>query len=258
MVASMRSLTAVGAATTATLVFGSAVAQQQPQQPAGTVEIFACNFNNGQDMDDLLAAARRFNAWADQNGANDYTALILTPYAFSDEITFDALWLGAWPSGTAMGMGETKWLATGGQVQTAFDNVVECGSHAFYAGAVLHQPAGPAPEDGVVLFTNCSLINGRTPAEAIAARREWSDYMVGRGDDGFSGVMFPLAGESPDADYTYKAIHGFASVEQLGKSVDLYTTGGVQRQNQILGRVVDCDSPRLYLSHRVRQAQPAQ
>jgi len=207
----------------------------------------------------MMAAARRFNTWADQNGANDYTALVLTPYAFSEELGFDVGWLGAWPNGTAMGMGEAKWVSTGAQVQAAFDAVADCSSHALYAGVILRAPPGEAPEDSVLLFTNCTVINDHTVAEAIDAERAWGEYMAGRGEAGLDGVLFPLAGESPDADFTYKAVHNFASLEQLGKAIDLYTTGGRQRQNQLLGRVVDCDSPRLYLSHRVRQGPgPAQ
>ena len=262
MIARTCMLSAVAALGTATLAFGTAAfAQQQPPPPAGTVEIFTCDYNNGRDMDDLMAAARRFNTWADQNAANDYTALTATPWAFSDQVDFDVGWIGAWPNGTAMGMGETKWLATGAQVQAAFDNVVECSSHTLYAAIPIRTPQageGPPPEDGALLFSNCTLINSSTAGEAIAAQRRWVEYMAERGDVGFDAILFPLAGETPDAEFTYKAVHAFPSVEQMGKSIDLYTTGGVQRRNQILGRVVDCDSPRVYLTHRVRQGQGPQ
>jgi hypothetical protein len=246
------------AATVTGLGASSAIAQQQ--QPAAVVEIFACNFNDGQDMGDLLAASNRFNSWADQNEATDYTAIIMTPFLFSDQVTFDALWLGAWPNGTAMGAGEAKWLATGSQVMAAFESAMDCGSHALFAARVIRTPPGPAPESGgLTMFRDCKIREGRTAAEAIEALSQWSDYVAERGHVGFDAVLFPLAGQSPDADYSFKSVHGFASVEEMGRAIDLYTTGGAQRSNEILGRVIDCDSPRVYAGNRVRTApQPGQ
>jgi hypothetical protein len=244
------------AATVTVLGASGALAQQQP--PAAVVEIMACTFNDGQDMGDLLAASSRFNSWADQNGATDYTAIIMTPFLFSDQVTFDALWLGAWPSGTAMGAGEAKWLATGSQVRAAFDSAVACESHALYAARVIRTPPGPAPESGgLTMFRDCTIHEDRTAAEAIEALSQWSNYVAERGHAGFDAVLFPLVGQSPDADYSFKSVHGFASVEEMGRAIDLYTTGGAQRSNEILGRVIDCDSPRVYAGNRVRTAAQA-
>jgi hypothetical protein len=237
------------------LWLGEAMAQQaETPMPAAVVEIFACKFNNGKGMDDMLAVTRRFNTWADQNGVTDYTAVIMTPYFYSPDVDYDVLWVGAWPNGTAMGADETKWLATGGQVQAAFDSVGPCASHAGFAAVPVRTPPGQGSGNAVALFEDCKIREGRTPGEAITAQREWSEYMAGRGHDGFSAVLFPLAGQTADWDYTFKNVHVFDSVAELGKATDLYTTGGVQRQNQLLGRITDCNSPRLYRTNRVRQA----
>lgn len=229
--------------------------QQQQQGPAAVVELFACTFKNGKNMGDQRSASNRFNTWADQNGVKDYTALTMTPYAFSDQVDYDVVWLGAWPNGTAMGVDEAKWFATGAQTLAALDAVTDCGTHALFAAVPIHMPAGPEPErNGLAMFQDCKIREGRTPPEAIAALRQWSDYMAGRGSAGFDAILFPLAGKSSEADYAFKHVHGFGSVEELGRGIDLYTTGGVQMQNQILGRVIACDSPRIYTTERVRTA----
>jgi hypothetical protein len=208
-------------------------------------------------MNDLRAAAKRFNTWADQNAVTNYTAITMTPYLFSDQVKFDAIWLGAWPNGAAMGAEEAKWFSTGAQTLAALEAAAKCGSHALYAAIVLRAPAGPPPErGGLTMFRDCKVREGRTAPEAIAALRQWSDYMAGRGSAGFDAVLFPLAGANPTAGGSFKTVHGFASVEEMGHGIDLFTTGGVQMQNQILGRVVDCNSPRVYLSERVRSAAP--
>jgi len=247
-------------AATATVFTASRAIAQQPQQqqqqgPAAVVELFSCKFNNGKNMGDLRSASNRFKTWADQNAVTDYTAVTMTPYAFSDQVDYDVVWLGAWPNGTAMGVDEAKWFATGAQTLAALEAVTDCGTHALFAAIPIHTPAGPPAErNGLTMFRDCKLHEGRTPAEAIAAMRQWTDYMAGRGSAGFDAILFPLAGKSSEADYTFKSVHAFSSVEELGRGIDLYTTGGVQMQNQILGRVIACDSPRIYLSERVRTA----
>jgi hypothetical protein len=239
---------------------GEVAAQQaQAPQPRPVVEIFACNFKNGKGMDDFLAVAKRWNAWADQNAIKDYTAIIMTPYYYSPDLTYDVLWLGATPNGTAMGMGDSKWLTTGKQVQAAFDQVAKCASHAAFSAVDVHRPPQQAnPAEGVVLFRDCKVREGRTPGEAIAGTREWSEYMKGRGSDIFSAVLFPLAGQTDDYDYSYKAVYGFQSMDDYGKATDVYTSGGAQRGNELIGRIAQCNSPRVYLTNRIRQAAPAQ
>jgi hypothetical protein len=254
-------VTAVAAVATF-LGTANVVAQPPPQpqgqqQPAPVVELLACTFNAGKNMSDLRAASKRFNTWADQNAVSNYTAITLTPYVFSNQLKADALWLGAWPNGAGMGTTEAKWFATGAQTLAALEATIKCTSRALYAAIVLRTPPAPAPErDSLTMFRDCKIREGRTAPEAITALRQWSDYMAGRGSAGFDAVLFPLGGASPDAGGSFKSVHGFASVEEMGRGIDLYTTGGVQMQNQILGRVVDCNSPRVYLAERVRAAAP--
>ena len=203
--------------------------QQGQQQPAPLVELLGCTFNAGKNMGDVRAASKRFNTWADQNAVTNYTAITLTPYVFSNQLKADALWLGAWPNGAGMGTTEAKWLATGAQTLAALEATMKCNSRALYAANVLRTPQGPPPErDSLVMFRDCKVREGRTTPEAIAALRQWSDYMAGRGSAGFDAVLFPLGGASPDAGGSFKTVHGFASVEELGRGIDLFTTGGVQ------------------------------
>ena len=241
---------------TSNVIAQPAQQQQQQQGPAPVVELLACTFNNGKDMGDLRSASNEFNAWADQNAVTDYTALTMTPYAFSEQVNYDTVWLGAWPNGTAMGADEAKWFATGAKALAALEGVSDCGTRALFAVVPIHAPAGPPPErNGLTMFQDCKIREGRTPAEAIAALRQWTDYMGGRGGAaGLDAIMFPLAGKSSEADYTFKHVHAFGSIEELGRGIDLYTTGGVQMQNQMLGRVMSCDSARIYTTERVRTA----
>jgi len=223
--------------------------------PAGIAEIYACNFNDNKHMSDLLAVAGRWSAWADRHNMTDYNALIMQPYVYSPDITYDALWVGAWPSGAAMGAGEATWFAEGKDLQAQFDAVADCGSHAHYATIPMRTPAGPPPTTGgLVSFEDCKLHEGRTIPEAIAAGRQWLEYLAGMGSDTFSVLLIPLAGQTKDANFAFKVVTGFGSVQAYGKYLDVYTGGGFRKADELFGRLLDCDSARVYTSNRIRSA----
>lgn len=241
--------------TSALSVATGAQAQQDQPEPTPVVEIFPCTYRGDNDVDNLRTVSTRFNTWADRNNMTNYTAFMATPYAYSAELEADVLWLGGWPNGTAMGVGETRWLSEGGEVAAAFDAVVECNSHSLYAEVIVNQPSGPPPENGgIAMFEDCTVREGRTADEAIGALMQWAEYTKGRGSDAFSAVLFPLAGLENDADYSFKLVTGFNSMEAFGKGVDMYTGGGFMRAEQLFGRLLDCNSARVYTLERVRLA----
>jgi hypothetical protein len=74
------------------------------------------------------------------------------------------------------------------------------------------------------------------------------------GPTGEAHARPPLAGLPNDAHYTFKAVEGFDSIQGFGKNTDIYTGGGFMRVDELLGRIIDCNSPRVYTLERVRQA----
>lgn len=245
----------VGGLCVSLLLAGSAFTQEE-EPGVVFVEIFGCAYNANNDMDDLLAVTRRWSTWSDQRNMTDYSAQILTPYYYSTAFPYDVIWLGVYRNAEAMGAGEAVWLAEGGEMGAAFDEVIDCSIHAQYAGLATHLPAQEPPEsDAVALlsFQDCSLENERTVAEALEAHREWGDYLAGRGSDLFAGVLFPIAGEDPDADYVYKAVTAYPSAVAYGQALAALGGGGLQRAGQIFDRNVDCDIQRIYASNTVRE-----
>jgi len=244
--------------TTATLATTSAFAQQSPSPaPTPVVEILGCKFNANKGMNELHSVNARYNAWADKNKMTDYTAFVATPFLHGTDRADDVVWLGGWPNAAAMAR-DAALSATkdGHDIDAAYDAVGKCASHALYAEVVIRQPKGPPPENGVATFRDCTVHEGRTAEEAIAALGQLAEYSAGRGSDEFSAVLFPLAGLPNDAHYTFKLVEGSASMDAFGKDVDLYTAGGFRRADELLGRVVDCNSARVYTLERVRVAAP--
>jgi hypothetical protein len=244
---------------TAVLATTSASAQQNPPAaPTSVVEIFGCKFNANKGMNEVHSVNARYNAWADKNKMTDYTAFVATPLFHSADLPNDVLWLGAWPNAAAMAR-DAALSATkeGRDIDAAYDAVAKCPSHSLYAEVVVRQPKGAPPENGVATFRDCTVREGRTADEAIAALGQVAEYSAGRGSDEFSAVLFPLAGLPNNAHYTFKLVEGHASMDAFGKDVDLYTAGGFRRVDELLGRVVDCNSARVYTLERVRLAAPA-
>jgi hypothetical protein len=242
-------------ATSVAVLVTGAEAQQNETPPTPVIEVFPCTYRDNNDMDNLRSVNARFNTWADRNNVTTYTAFTLTPYAYSADLEADVLWLGAWPNGAAMGDNEALWLSQGGDVSAAFDAVVECNSHSLYAEVVINQPSTPPPETGVAMFEDCTVHDGRTVGEAIAAATQWVEYTKARGaPDGFSAFLFPLAGLEGDADYDFKVVTGFDSMQAFGRATDLYTGGGFLRAEELFGRLLTCNSPRVYTLERVRLA----
>jgi hypothetical protein len=209
------------------------------------------------DMGDFRAAATRFNAWADRHTVKDYTAFVATPYVFSEDLKYDALWIGGWPNGAAMGANEALYITQGQEVANAFDSAADCSSHAQYAEVVQRQPAGPPPMNGVALFSDCKVHDGRTVPEALDGIKKYADDTASHGSDVFVAALFPLGGQTNDADFNFKVVVGYGSMQAFGEATDVYTGGGFLREEELLGRLVRCNSPRVYTLERVRQAAEA-
>ena len=227
---------------------------QQPGAPRPLIEIYGCNFVGNNDMNDLLTVTARWNAWADRHEQTGYTAIILSPYFFSADLGYDAVWMGVYPDGATMGAGQSVWLAEGQDMQAEFDSVASCDTHQHFVGLVVHEPEGgpPPATGGLIAFQNCKLHHGRRVPEAMAASTQWSEYLAEMGFEGLSGLLVPVAGETGDADYNFKRIFGFRDVAAYGKMLDIITSGGVTRANELFENLMDCDSNRIYVSNRVR------
>jgi hypothetical protein len=241
-------------ALSAVLLATAVEAQQDAPAPTPVIEVFPCTYRGDNDIDNLRTVNQRFNTWADRNNVTNYTAFVMTPYAYSADVEYEVAWLGAWPNGTEMGKNETLWQSQGGEVAAAFDAAVECNSHSLYAEIVINQPSTPPPERGIAMFEDCTVHEGRTVPEAIAAATQWAEYTKSRGPEAFSAFLFPLAGLEGDADYDFKIVTGFDSMEAFGRATDMYTGGGFMRAEELFGRLLTCNSPRIYNLERVRLA----
>ena len=242
------------------LGISGAFAQDGP--PTWTpVEIYGCTFGDGNDMDDLTPVIDDWNEWADEAGIDDYTAVLSVPFFHSAEFPYDFLWIGNFADSTALGSVLHQWVNQSGDLPDQFADVVDCPLHMGLAELSLKAGSGQGDgvEDGgrfILEFADCTIHENRTGPEAAGAMREWIDYLTANGSNSSHSLLLPGPGEVSNADYSFKWMKAHSSYVSLGKEFDLnINNGGNGRRAELFGRLLTCDSPRMYNSSFVRESE---
>jgi hypothetical protein len=221
------------------------------------VDTFTCNYRAGKGPADLEQVIGNWNQWMDDNGAQDYFALTLTPHYYGEN-TFDVGWLGSWPSGEAMGRGTDTWLSKGSEIGQQFDEVLECVSHTNFATTEFKSPGdGPAPDTIVLSFSDCT--GPEDPdkwPDLMSGLDGWAQYQAETGYHGATWMMFPAYGGG-DFDFDFKMVYGWDNHTAHGQDYQRYgEQEDWEKQGELVGSLMDCDVPRLY-DARIRR-RPAQ
>ncbi len=219
------------------------------------VEGYACNYREGKGRADLDAAVDAFNEWSDEAGIDDYFATILTPN-YMGERTADFFWLGAWKDGNAMGARTDQWLAASDEVGEAMFGAIDCVSHTNFASTQIKP--GPDGDDDdsdttwVLAFANCNVGDGKTFDDVMAGMSAWAEHQGANGFQNSTYMMFPIWGESDDS-YDFKVVTGYDDHSAMGADYELMGNGGHWvTEMELLGGLVNCDSPRVYDASFVR------
>lgn len=236
---------------TALLSIGLGHGKAHAQVIWSPVEVYGCIYNESPDEDELEGAIESFTEWADDRAINDYTAIVLDPYYTAASYPFDFLWVGMWDDATGLADIE-QWLADGGDVRKEFAEAAHCPLHQSYITTKVKDPAEPTGIVPVEVST-CTVVEGRLGMEGGAAVAEWSAYLTEIGSESGQWIFRPGWGDESDANYTFKWVKSYPSWASLGRDMEHFLNGGgEQRYGDIVGPVVDCDSPRVYLAHIVR------
>lgn len=219
------------------------------------VEMFACKFNEGKGPADMKPVYKKFNAWADKQGIDDYTAWSLAPYYATPEQDFDQIWLGVSPKAKALGRAQDSWLATGGKVQEAFDEVNTCDVHAAYSALKIKSPPErDNPSNIFISFSDCNMTDGTSFDDLYNPLIEWGKYAAENGSTAGMWVFFPVHGGGGES-FDFKFVAAWQNLEDRGADWDSYSESGWQKANELFAGKVECDSSRGYLASSVRMAE---
>ena len=224
------------------LLWSAPTTAQDDKIPVAPVELFGCNFKDGKGMSDLEKVNGNFAKWSKKNDPG-YSAWVMSPQ-FAMQSPFEVLWLGSWQGGKAMGQGMDNWQSGNGGIADDYWDVIECG-HVLMSSVATNAPDGP-PDNGVAMFSRCSLADGKTTADAFQAHIAFSKAMRGMGGKGQSWLMYPALGLA-SADFDYLAVTTFNNYAELGEAWGLYTNGeGWKKAGEIMGGVANCKSPNVW------------
>jgi len=224
-------------------------------KPASPVELYACSYNEGKGPADLDKAAAAWNAWADKNELNGYSAWTLVPYYSGPEQEFDVLWLGGSSKAATLGRAQDLWLATGSKEMQGFNDVWSCDAHMNYATLQFKKPPERKNPNNVVLsFSDCTMADGVTFDDLVPSLMEWAKYREGHGSTSGMWVLFPAYGGGGE-EFDFKFVASWQNLEEQGADYDQYNESGWKKGQELFSGKVDCDSSRVYLTTNRRMAE---
>ncbi len=212
-----------------------------PEIKGVPIEFRACNFREGKTMADLNPVIVKFREYANKNDF-DYAAWVLTPQ-FHSGIDYDIAWLGAWPDGVSFGVSMEKWTSPTNPLAAEFNAVVDCSvRHELAESRPINAPEG-RPENGIAMFYQCSLVDGKSLGDAYRAHLDAGLVMKAQGSLAKSWFYIPAVGGGK-LDFDYYHVLAFSRYSDMGATMEMYTNeGGQTAQRKILDEVSSCDTP---------------
>ena len=224
-----------------------AMEQQAKQAP---VDFRACNFREGKSMKDLDKVNAKFRDYANENDVA-YAAWVLTPQ-YHDGAGFDVGWLGAWADSDSFGVSMEKWSSPENPVAADFDEVIDCSLRHEMASSLPINAPEATPTNGIVMFYQCTLNEGKTIADAYAAHLDAGQAMKGMGSLAMSWFYTPMLAAGA-IDYDYYHVVAFSRYGDMGATMEMYANGGGQKQQRkILGETTSCRTPVVFDALSVR------
>ncbi len=238
-----------------TLLANGATAQEAPADPRfAAIDAYLCNYRDGKGADDLMKVADKWNKWMDKNSSAPYSAWVMHPVLSSVNMPVDVVWLGVWQNGIDMGKGMQEWSDNGGDLNREFIGVIDCGEHSQAGSVSIRAPAQGWPgKQGLAAFSNCTVGEDHTVPDAMAVHRAWAKHLDSIGSKAGMWAFFPGAGQN-NPDWDYKIVMSHPDYISYGADWENFTNGQGWRKAMEMGsgKVVSCDSPRVYHSVTVR------
>jgi hypothetical protein len=235
------------AATTIVAVTGAGSAGAQDLVVYVPVDLMTCNYNDNKGPADLAKVVARWNDYMDKQNSDSYAAWVMNKVYTSPDQDFDFGWLAAHRSGETMGTGNDSWMENGGELRAEFAKVATCdGSTNFASRRFKAPPEGNVPEDGVLSFSDCNVVEGADWNEVVAATEEWARILGEAGSQAAMYHFYPVFGGG-DVAMVYKEVWSYPNFTEFGKDYDRMGNGGLYWQGQeLLEGLVECDVSRVY------------
>ena len=221
------------------------------------MEAYLCTLNEGKSMADVMEVVEDWNEWSDKKGINTYTAWVLNPIFVSNaDLNRQALWLGHAPSFKELSSVMSTWYSQGADLLADFNETWTCNTHMEMTAMMVRPPAGEPSGSPVASFYDCSLNDGKSAEDLMAATSAWNKHLDDNGVQEALVYHFPGHGHPQDASYDMKVSVWRSGLDSYGNSADHWVNGGGQQAAAAtLNQAMTCDMPRMYQATTVRMAR---
>lgn len=227
------------------LISGPATFAQDSGPTFRPLEMWACQYNDGNDQEDMNEV---YDVVREVVGDNRYASWQLNPFYVGNLVQdFDFIYIGTWADGSTMGTDLQNDLDNGSQVGSALSEAATCASLMF-ASTGIHTPdmGGDGTGSFIMSISDCNVAHGRTAGQAMGALRRFGEYRAGNGSPVFMRAWFPVYGGG-NAEFDFKLITVHQSAQAMGDNFSWYVDNEAYNvENAMTDGLVSCDEARLY------------
>jgi hypothetical protein len=208
------------------------------------LEMFSCNFMPGKDRDDMLDWATKWDERATEIFSAPYVGMLNTPFLMNPtDQQHDIYWVGVSPSFAALGAIQDDYNAKASKLQAALERVVDCDSHAMFAVTTVRDNNNPEiPSNGVATFQACSISEGKTTADLLAADTKMNTFLNKINHESPRWRWWPISGGESANESDFFEVSGNTSLKQKGETMDNFVkNGGLAVQASIYRDLLQCN-----------------
>jgi hypothetical protein len=206
-------------------------------------QVFACQFVNGSNLDDLMAARDNMLSKLPEIGVDPVPAFVWTP--FKGNFAYDVLWFDNYENLNAWGADSDKWGASpvAMEVDAAFNEVIDCQS-GLAVRETIYEGGEPLTLDAPALITSsaCRLNEGKNINDVRTVLGQLKTTLDGLGGfETFVGYMNTPITNASDVDVYFYGVHQDVST-YAARTTALRTSDAGRALGAALQGVFDCQT----------------
>lgn len=205
------------------------------------IETYACNYNEGKTLEDLLDVSKKWDKFASENFSMPYQGYVLTPYYRSADSQYEVYWVGVSPSFEAQGTTQGEMLTKGAKLSAEFLEVLDCEGQGQWGAMTVMSGGESVPEQGTVSFQSCTMKEGASMEKMMVADAKMTALAQKIGITGGMLRWFPLGGQNNSFTADYLQVTSNSSLAERGKNYDRAIKNGMpQLVDSFYGELVQC------------------
>ena len=215
----------------------------------GALDMYACSFDKGKDMEDLKSLYGDYGEWAEENSAPDSLSYTLTPFiADLGNYDFDFVWMDRYGSYEDLGKGIKLWAENSGKFGDKMSKVITCDSQWMMTGFAVSPIKEAGDDSAALMLISCAFSDGQGWSDLAAADQKWISHLNSEGIEIEGGLYrwIPGAGWPDDNESDYVNVYVADDIVAYGRTIDKMWGGLGGIYNKIYGEIAQCDNPGIW------------